>query len=509
LCPVTIVSHQTNTDLKLKKTDFDVVVIGGGAAGLTASATAVSLGAKTLMVEADRLGGDCTWFGCVPSKALLSLAELVRCGDLRRDDLPARLWAIRERIYQHADTPERFEALGMEVLFGRARFTGPGTLAVACADGTTRDVTSRRFILCAGTRPALPPVEGLEDVPYKTTHSFFEMKTVPDSLVVLGAGAVGVELGQACARMGVEVILVEREPGILPAGDPLWAHHLDPVIRRDGVRVLTSTTVTKVECAGSGTSVRITARRAHKSQTHVALDDDVLQLEADMLLVATGREPATRSLGLEIAGVATDGGFVKTDATGRTSNRRIYAAGDVTGKDLFTHAAGAQARAAAVHAVLRFPRKYNGDSIPKVVYTHPECASLGMTSAEAARARTEGKDVQTWSLALSSLDRAVTDGHTDGTLHIQATRRGRILGATLIADRAGELIGTVGLAMQQRIPLSAFSELVVAYPTWTDGLRKLGTQQAISRLPTGLLRLAARLLRLRGPKVGISPDEVV
>ncbi len=486
----------------LKQTDYDVVVIGGGAAGLTASATAVSLGASTLLVEADRLGGDCTWFGCVPSKALLSLAELVRCGDLRRDDLPARLRAIRQQIYEHADTPERFEALGMEVCFGRARFTGPGAIVVEDAEGGTRDITARRFILCAGTRPALPPVHGLEDISFETTHSFFEMRTIPDRLLILGAGAVGVELGQACARMGVEVTLVEREDRILPAGDPLWAEHMMPVLERDGVRVLTGTTVTRVEHARVGRSVRVTAERAHEN-------GEILELEADMLLVATGRAPATDAMGLEQAGIATTGGFVKTNAAGRTSNRRVYAAGDVTGRDLFTHAAGAQARAAAVHAVLRFPQKYDSRAIPKVVYTHPECASLGMSSAEAARARAEGKDVKTWSLPLSSLDRAVTDGHPEGVLQIQATRRGRILGATLVAERAGELLGTVGLAMQNKVSLSALGSLIVAYPTWTDGLRKLGTQHTLSRLPTGLLRLAARMLRLRGPAAGISPDDIV
>lgn len=495
-----------------KKTDYDVVVVGGGPAGLTASATAVSLGAKTLLVEADRLGGDCTWHGCVPSKALLSLAEMVRCGDLCFENVPARLRAIRQQIYEHADTPERFEALGMDVLFGCARFSGPGAMLVNAANGDTRRITARRFILCAGARPALPPIEGLPDVPFETTHTFFDLQAMPDRLLVLGAGAVGVELGQACARMGVDVTIVEREDRILPAGDALWAHHMRPVLERDGIRVLTGTTAMRVEYAdgpGGGPGVRVTAQCASGTEFSAGSDGSVLTLDADMLLVATGRAPATDALDLEAAGIRTARGFVKTNAVGRTSNRRVYAAGDVTGKDLLTHAAGAQARAAAVHAVLRFPQKYDSAAVPSVVYTHPECASLGMTSDQAARACAEGKHVKTWSLPLSSLDRAVTDGHTDGVLQVHTTPRGRILGATLVSERAGELIGTIGLAMQNGLSLSAFSTLIVAYPTWTDGLRKLGTQHAISRLPTALLRLAARLLGLRGPKVGISPDDIV
>ncbi len=478
----------------MKTTDYDVVVIGGGAAGLTASATAVSLGARTLLIEADRLGGDCTWFGCVPSKALLALADLVRCGDLRREDVPARVQAIREQIYKHADTPERFEALGMDVTFGRARFTGPGAIILDAVGGGTRDITARRFILCAGTRPALPPIPGLGDVPYATTHSFFELDRYPDRLIILGAGAVGVELGQACARMGIDVTLVEKADRILPAGDALWATHLAPVLERDGVRIHTRAEATRVDQVPGG-GVRVAIGSTY--------------FEADMLLVAAGRAPATEGLGLQKAGVATENGFVTANDVGRTTNRRVYAAGDVTGKDLFTHAAGAQARAAAVHAVLWFPQKYDSAAIPKVVYTHPECASLGMSSEDAARARAGGQRVKTWTLPLSSLDRAVTDGHTDGVLQVETTPGGRILGATLVAERAGELLGTIGLAMQQGIGLSAFSELVVAYPTWTDGLRKLGTQHRLSRLPTIILRLAARILRLRGPKVGISPDDIV
>jgi len=487
--------------------DYDLIVIGGGAAGLTASGLGASFGAKTLLVEQDRLGGDCTWTGCVPSKTLLKSASVAH--RMRRADaygLPNRepdvdfeqvmehVRETRRHVYEDADAPENLEEFGVEVQHGAARFTDPHALAIETEDGSTLRRSARHVVIAAGGRPAAPPIDGLEEVNYHTTETLFEMREQPKRLAVLGAGPIGTEMAQAFARLGTEVTVIDRADGILQHDNRELAGRLRAVLDGEGVRYVLGADVRNVS--------------EDEDAVTVTVDDGERRLvTADALLVATGRRPNTQGLGLNAAGVAYDEQGVTVDDRCRTSRRHIFAAGDVTGRYQFTHMSEHMAKVAASNALLKVPQSIDSGRVPWVTYTDPELAHVGATEAQL---RDEEASFEMYRFPFDRLDRAATEHETTGRIKVFATAwRGKIKGASVLGARAGELIGTFALAMKTGATLRQISDTIFPYPTYGQGVRRAADQWYAQKQRPWLVRGLQRVFGYRGPVQEPDPNRIV
>jgi pyruvate/2-oxoglutarate dehydrogenase complex dihydrolipoamide dehydrogenase (E3) component len=469
---------------------YNLVVVGAGTAGLVAAGGGALLGGKVALVERRLMGGDCLNFGCVPSKALLrsaSVAHTVRqAAAFGVDTAPPRVdfakvmervRALRAEIAPH-DSAQRFQDMGAEVYLGEGRFVAPDALEVA-----GQRLTFARAIIATGGKSRLPDVPGLADVDFLTSETVFSLTSPPPRWVVLGGGPIGCELAQAFQRLGAEVSVVAKDPRLLPKDDPEAAALLARRLEAEGVRLYLGASVTRVEARGG-------VKRVHFERDGIAG-----VVEGEALLVATGRAPELGGLGLEAAGVRHGPHGVEVDDHLRTSNPRIYAAGDVASRFQFTHAAEALARLALQNALFLGRRKASALHIPWCTYTDPEVAHVGITAGEAASL---GKRVVTLTLPLEEADRAIVDSEKEGfaRLHV-AARSGKVLGATLVGPRAGELISTVALMMAQGTSAMALGELVVPYPTYTEVLHKLGGEWFFHRLGARAKGALRRLLALR------------
>lgn len=436
---------------------WDLVVVGGGTAGIVGAKTAARFGARVLLIERDRTGGDCLWTGCVPSKALLAAADVAatarsghRLGvevDGVSVDFHAVLDHVRGAIDHIApiDSPQALEAEGVTVWHGDAKFTGRDQVAVG-----DRRATFSQALLATGAAPAVPRIPGLAQTPHLTSDSVWQLDRLPEDLVVLGGGSIGCELGQAFARLGARVTLVEGAPRLLPREDVDAATAVTAALRADGADVITGVAVTGVGQCDGRPCLELADGRA---------------LAFSQLLVAVGRSPRTRGMGLELAGVeVAEHGFVRTDTRLRTTNPRIWAAGDLTGHPQFTHTAGVHGSLAASNAVLGVRRKVDLSAIPRVTYTQPEVAAVGVGTESPP----DGLRRLTWQHI--HLDRAVTELATGGFTRLTVDRRGRLVGATVVGPRAGESIGELTLAISQGLRTRDLAGVTHAYPTWNDGL---------------------------------------
>ncbi|WP_309117699.1 FAD-dependent oxidoreductase [Saccharothrix sp.] len=436
--------------------DYDVIVIGGGAAGLAAAQAAVRAEAHVLLVADGEIGGDCTFTGCVPSKTLIEAAA----HGASFAEAMARVRATVARIAATEDETV-LRAQGIEVLRGRARFTGRDTFEV---DG--RRVRSARIVIAAGASPLVPPIDGLADLPVLTTDSVFGLTEAPESLAVLGGGAAGCELAQAFARLGVAVTVVEAADRLLPGVEPEASELLAEVFAAEGITVHTDTQVT----AASTENGRVVLRTSAGTE-----------VSAQRLLVAVGRRPDTAGLGLDAAGVRTDErGFVAVDRHMATTADGVYAAGDVTGLFPHTHAAYAMGRIAIGAAVRRSRRpSFDSTAIPRVVFTDPEIATVGTTEHEVTDRR-----ARVAYLPMSEVDRAIAADRTRGFVKLLAGPRpllgnlggGRLLGATIMCRRAGELIHEPTLAMRTGMFTGRLAQTVHAYPTWSIAVQQAAAQ---------------------------------
>ncbi|MCP4085119.1 MAG: FAD-dependent oxidoreductase [Actinomycetia bacterium] len=435
--------------------NYDLIVIGGGAAGLAAAREGQRRGARTALVSDSPLGGDCTFTGCVPSKAVIEAAH--------RGASFTEAFARARQVIDRIAATENAEVLrseGIDVIEERARFTEPGVLDA----GGTR-LTAGSVVIATGSEPVVPPIPGLADAPHVTNETFFDLTNSPGRLAILGGGPIGVEMAQATARLGVETTLIEGADRILGREEPAASEVVARALGADGVEVVTGSFVERVQ-SNAGTACLVTA-----SGTEV---------NADLILVAVGRRANTAGLGLEDVGVDLDNrGHVVTDDKLLSTGSRIWAAGDVTGRLAFTHAADEMGRLAVMNATGRRPVRYRSDWTPWVTFTDPEVARVGMTEAEAAE---HGGRVA--ELPLSELDRAITAGRTDGFIKLIAGPRkvlrnrggGQILGATIVAERAGEMIHEPVLAMRTRMFAGRLAQAVHAYPTWSMGIQKTAAQ---------------------------------
>jgi pyruvate/2-oxoglutarate dehydrogenase complex dihydrolipoamide dehydrogenase (E3) component len=454
---------------------YDLVVIGAGTGGLVSAAIGAALGARVALVERALMGGDCLNYGCVPSKAVLrasrswaeARASAHRFGGPDASG-PGSFAAAMERMRElradisEVDGARRFSDLGVHVFLGEARFEGPDSVMV----GDAR-LPFRRAILATGARAAVPPIPGLSDVPYLTNETIFGLTELPKRLAVLGAGPIGCELAQAFARFGSRVTVLEMADRPLPREEPKASAVLLWALERDGVAFLGDAKVVEVEARGDVKVVRFEK------------DDDGHEMECDALLVAVGRAPNV-DLGLEAAGAAYSRSGVEVDDRLRTTNRRIYAVGDVASPFQFTHVADAHARMAVRNALFFGRAKASDLVIPAATYTSPEVARVGPTSREL---RERGIAAETVTVPFHDVDRARLDGDEDGFVQIHV-REGKdeILGATIVAPHAGDLIAQVTQAMKLKVGLGALGDVIFPYPTTAEALRKAADQHRRKRL---------------------------
>jgi pyruvate/2-oxoglutarate dehydrogenase complex dihydrolipoamide dehydrogenase (E3) component len=471
---------------------YHLVVVGGGTAGLVCAVGAAGLGAKVALVERELLGGDCLSAGCVPSKALLAAGRAVagaraawalgvRGAEEARADFPtvmARLRAARARLSAH-DSAQRLAGLGVHVFLGQGRFRGPETLEVA---GAT--LRFSRAVVATGSSPGGLPFKGLKETGYLTNKTVFNLTALPKRLAVLGTGPLGCELAQAFQRLGSQVIMVGRSGQIMTREDPEAAALVAEALRREGLDLRLNTAVDLVEARGQ------------EKLLHLRAGEQIEVVAVDEILVGAGRDPNVTGLGLDEAGVEHDRRTgVAVDDHLRTSNPKIFAAGDVCMEHKFTHAADAAARVVIQNALFAPTARLSALRIPWCTYTDPEVAHVGLYPDEAQK---KGLAVQTIRVELADLDRAVLDAQEVGLfkLHLQAGTD-KILGATLVAAHAGEMIGEMALALQAGLGLKTLGRVIHPYPTQAEVFRKAADAYNRSRLTPGLKRWLGRWLAWR------------
>jgi pyruvate/2-oxoglutarate dehydrogenase complex dihydrolipoamide dehydrogenase (E3) component len=439
----------------------DLCVIGAGSGGLSVAAVAAQLGASTVLVERGRMGGDCLNYGCVPSKSLLAAAKAAEAA--RRAvafgvglpppaiDFAATMRHVRAVIAAIApnDSEARFTGLGVEVIKGEARFTGAQEVE---ADGVR--IRARRIVVATGSSPAVPPIPGLAATPYLTNETVFENDALPEHLLVIGGGPIGVEMAQAHRLLGARVTILESA-GLLAKDDPELVDLLRVRLRASGIALREGAKVAGVEKSGTGVA---------------ALLQGGERIEASHLLVATGRHANVAGLDLEKAGIAYSPEAIEVDARLRTTNRKVYAVGDVAGGPQFTHVANYQAGIVIRNALFRLPAKVDYAALPWVTYTAPELAQVGLTEPAAREREGDRLTILRWPLAEN--DRAQAERETHGLVKIVATRRGKVLGASILAPNAGELVHLWGLAIQEGIGVKALAGMIAPYPTFGEASKR-------------------------------------
>jgi pyruvate/2-oxoglutarate dehydrogenase complex dihydrolipoamide dehydrogenase (E3) component len=469
----------------------DLCVVGAGSAGLSVAAIAASLGASVVLIERGRMGGDCLNVGCVPSKALLAAGERAQAvrtaGAFGIDAGEPAIDMARVRDHIAAviagiapnDSVERFTAMGVRVIQAAARFADAGTVT---AGGVA--VRARRFVIATGSVPALPPVPGLDRVPFLTNETVFDLAERPAHLVVLGGGPIGVEIAQAHRRLGAAVTILEAGPRLLPRDDPELAGLVEAALREEGVAIRTGVTVERVQPGPQGIAAILPGGE---------------QVGGSHLLVATGRLPVTAGLGLEAAGIAADRSGIVVDASLRTANRRVYAIGDCAGGAAgalrFTHVANHQAGLVIRNALFRLPVRFDAAAIPRVTYTDPELAAVGLSEEEAkARHRT----IRVLRSSVAENDRARAERTTRGLVKAVVTPRGRILGCAIAAPGAGDLIVPWALAIAKGHKVQDLAGLVFPYPTLSEISKRAAVEHLRAAAANPWLRRLLALLRRWG-----------
>ena len=463
----------------------DLCVIGAGSGGLAVAAGAAQMGAEVVLVERAAMGGDCLNFGCVPSKSLLAAA---RIADLWRHgtalgiayarphiDFAAVADSVQRVIAEIApnDSVERFEGLGVRVLRAEARFTSPRTVRAGNVE-----IRPRRFVIATGSQPAIPPIRGLDEVRYLTNESIFANRQLPEHLIVIGGGPIGIEMAQAHRRLGARVTVLDVGP-LLPRDDPELSAVLAERLWSEGIVGRPGVEIAEVERAGQVIRVRLESGE---------------QISGSHLLVAAGRRPTVEALDLAAAGIASTAKGITVDARLRTTNRRVFAIGDVAGGPQFTHVALYHAGIVIWNALFRIPAKVDYRALPWVTYTDPELAQVGLTEAE-ARAIERASRVLRWRFVEN--DRAQTERETEGMVKVVTRANGRILGTSILGAGAGDLILPWALAISQKLKIGALANLIVPYPTRGEASKRAAgsyyTPTLFSARTRRLVRLLARL----------------
>lgn len=451
--------------MKPERIRADLAIIGAGSGGLSVAAGAAQLGLKVVLFEKGEMGGDCLNYGCVPSKALIAAADAAHAAGhsaalgINTTGVAIDFAAVMARVHQviaeiaPVDSQERFEGLGVRVVREAARFRDRRVV-----ESDSVRVTARKVVIATGSRAAIPPIPGLDSAPYLTNESIFALKSRPDHLIVLGGGPIGVELGQAFRRLGGQVTLIEAD-AILGREDPQAAAVVVEQLKTDGVTLLAGHRAVRVE---PGPVVV------------VAGTDGERRIEGSHLLVALGRKASLDGLDLEAAGVAFDKAGVKTDRSLRTSNRRVFAIGDAAGRGQFTHLAGAHAGLFVRKALFAAPINADTLIVPRVTYSSPELAAVGLTEAQAREVH--GDDVRVLLQPFADNDRARAEGDIRGFAKLVASKRGKVLGVTLVGAHAGDHLPLWVLAMTTGLKLSQLAGMIAPYPTRGEINKRLAGQ---------------------------------
>lgn len=462
----------------------DICVIGAGSGGLSVAAGAAQLGLNVVLVEAHKMGGDCLNYGCVPSKALIAAASAVKAArNAARFGLQTAGGVDYAAVRNHVratiaaiapnDSVARFEGLGVKVVAARAKFVGPKLVEA----GDTR-ISARKFVIATGSRAAVPPIPGLAEVPFLTNETVFELDRRPDHLVVIGAGPIGCELAQAHARLGTKVTLIEAAT-MLPKDDQEAVAIVRASLVADGVALREHAKVKRIE--------------RHAVGTIVVLDDGKGgedALACSHLLIATGRKANIEDLGLDAAGIASDGRAIQVDDRLRTSNRDVLALGDVAGGLQFTHVAGWHAGLAIRNLCFRIPARADTTAIPWVTYTAPELAQVGLSEASAKAA---GREIETARWPFHDNDRAIATGETEGFVKL-VVERGRVIGTTIVGAHAGDLVAPWVVAVGQRLKVATMAGAVMPYPTLSEAGKRAAGAYFSPRLFSPRTRKLVRFL---------------
>jgi pyruvate/2-oxoglutarate dehydrogenase complex dihydrolipoamide dehydrogenase (E3) component len=447
--------------------DYDVVIIGAGSAGLVACKVANGLGKRTALIEKRKLGGDCTWFGCVPSKTLIKSANIAHQMTRLREfglepSAPIELDAdrvmahVRAVVQADADghPPSVLEAEGINVLFGSPKFLDNHSI-----DLGGKKISSKKFIICSGSHPFVPPINGLQDIPYLTNETIFDLEVLPKSMIVLGAGPIGIELSAALNRLGVKIMIIQRSAGILKKDDKELVDRLIETLKAEGLEILT------------GTQTMGLARQGDKIVADIEDEKGKRQIETESVLVSVGRRPNLDGLELEKAGVEFDSKGIKVNSHLKTSAKNIYACGDVVPPYLFTHIAEYEAIIATTNACFGLPIKTaNYDNVLWTTYTDPELAHAGLTEEQARERYGNGIRIYRWEH--KDVDRAKTDLAQNGLSKFICDNKGKLLGIHILGHGAGELMHEAQLAKSLGLPFSKIASVIHAYPSYSDAVRQ-------------------------------------
>ena len=450
---------------------YDLTIIGGGSAGLVLAVAGAKLGKKTALVEKHRIGGDCLWTGCVPSKALLKAAKVAnytrnaeKYGIAVSETTPD--WqrvmdyvrGTQHAIEEEHDNPERFREMGVDVIFGDGHFESSDTFVVADTEtGETRTLKSKKFVISTGSRPVAPPIPGLESCDYLDSETVWELEEFPERLLVVGAGPIGIELGQAFHRLGADVTIAQRSERILTKEDTDVSEQMLGYLREEGITIQLNTNITQVAQSQEGVNVQFNSS-----------ENGTVEQAFDKILIAAGRAPNVEGLGLDKIGVQVGSRGIEVNNRLQTSIRNIYAAGDVIGHYLFTHVAAFQAQLLLRNIFFPLSNTINYAVVPWTTFCDPEVARCGLTETEA---REKYGDVDVFRLDQNDVDRAVAEGETHGFSKVIASRwTGKILGVHLVGANAGEVVHEYVLAMQQGIPLRKLSGMIHVYPTFSSSV---------------------------------------
>lgn len=465
---------------------YDLIVIGGGSAGLVAAGGAGIIGAKVALIEKAKLGGDCLYTGCVPSKTLIRSARFA--SDMKHAEnygfekptidfkdnnfasITNRVQDVIGVIEEH-DAPEVFEEMGAEVIFGDPKFISKNEIEVQLRDGEKRIMKAKRFCISTGSSAFVPPIEGVEETGFITNEDVFHLQDLPERLIVLGGGAIGCEMGQSFARFGSKVTLIEMNERVMSVEDEEVSAFMMEAFEKDGMELLTKTKAVKFHKSTEGKKV-VTIEKEDGSKE---------EIEADEILVAVGRRPNTKGLDLETAGVELERGKITVDDYLRTSNKAIYAAGDVNGKFQFTHMADYEAQIVLKNCFLFFPlmTKTDYSVVPWTTFTEPEVARVGMIEKEAYEKF--GDKIDVYKVPFSHNDRALAEGDPNGFAKL-VLKGNKILGVTIVGIHAGELLSEFSVAMKHGLSIANLNEAIHVYPTLAKITQALGTEKTIEDL---------------------------
>jgi len=455
----------------MTKKTYDIIVIGAGSGGLTVAIGAAGIGAKVLLIEKSKVGGDCTHHGCVPSKALINLGKEAKIlkkynqkipKNLLIDEVLKKVNMVVNGIYQH-ETPDALKKFGIETIIGSAKFIGKNTIEV-----NKKKFTSKRIVIATGSRARIPQIKGIDDVNYLTNKNIFDIKKI-NSLIILGGGPIGCELAQAFNNLGVKVQIIQTSSTILNREDVDASKLVQDTFNQENITLRLNKEPYLLKKVEKEIVVYIKDKSSGKHSS----------IRSDNLLVATGRVPNIEDLDLGVAGIEFNNRGIKINSKGRTTNKYVYGVGDVVGGFQFTHLANAQAKAVLSSIIFRFPAEFETQVIPRVTFTTPEIASIGISEEDAKK-----ENLFILKKPYSQVDRALTDLNTKGFYKIIVDKNGEIKGATLLGNGAGELIGEIALAMKNNIKINQLANTIHPYPTYGYGLRNCADQfRAMSYTP--------------------------